>query len=79
MTIERLVASITEDRRASYLFPTKTAAEAVGMEPNKFGEWWYRTRRKLIALSQVHPGELAAEFAAIFALAESERQRRTEP
>lgn len=77
MTIERLVASVTEDRRASYLFDTKSAAKAVGCEPNKFGEWWYRTQRKLTALYHAHPGETAAELMAIVALAESQRQRRS--
>jgi hypothetical protein len=71
--ITRLVASITEDRRADYLFDTRTASDAVGCPPNKFADWWYRTRRKLIALGEVEPGELAAEMAAVFAIA-AERQ-----
>lgn len=74
--IERHVASITEDRRASYLFSTKIASEAVGCVPNKFEDWWRRTQHKLIALALVNPGQLAAEMASIFALAEVERQRR---
>lgn len=75
-TIERAIASITEDRRADYLFDTKTAAEAVGCHPNKFNDWWQRTRSKLIDLYIAQPGQLAAELAALIALAESERQRR---
>lgn len=76
-SIESLVRSITEDRRADYLFPTKTASEAVGCHPNKFGDWWARTHSKLIALYLACPGELAAELAALIALAESQRQRRS--
>ena len=62
-SIERLIASITDDRRAAYLFDTKTAAEAVGCHPNKFNDWWQRTRVKLIALYQSQPGQTAAELA----------------
>lgn len=72
--IERQIRSITEDRRAGYLFATKTAAAAVGCHPNKFGDWWARTQSKLIALYQACPGELAAELAAMIALAEAQRQ-----
>lgn len=78
-TIERVIASITEDRRASYLFETKTAAAAVGLVPNKFGDWWTRTRRKLIELYKAQPGELAAELAALIAIAEAERQSDKPP
>jgi hypothetical protein len=74
--VERAIASITEDRRASYLFSTKTAADAVGCHPNKFNDWWQRTRSKLIDLYVAQPGELAAELAALIAMAEAERQRR---
>lgn len=76
MTIEARVASITEDRRASYLFNTKAAAEAVGCHPNKFNDWWRRTVDKLIELYIAQPGQLAAELASLIALAEAERQRR---
>lgn len=68
--------AVTEDRRSDYLFHTPTAADAVGCCPNKFGDWWYRTRRKLRELAIRQPGELAAEMAALFAHAEAERQRR---
>lgn len=74
--IERAIASITEDRRASYLFNTKTAADAVGVVPNKFNDWWQRTRAKLIELHIAQPGETAAELAVLIAQAEAERQRR---
>ena len=74
--IEQAVASITDDRRSDYLFDTKSASEALGCPPTKFGDWWYRTRRKLIELYQAQPGELAAELLGIIALAEAERQRR---
>lgn len=70
-------APITEDRRADYLFDTKLAAEAVGCHPNKFGDWYYRTKRKLEALADVQPGQTAAEFLGIIANAEARRQRRT--
>ncbi|MGN6727785.1 MAG: hypothetical protein ACTHLZ_17835 [Tepidisphaeraceae bacterium] len=73
--IEHAVLSITEDRRSSYLFDTKIAADAVGCHPNKFNDWWIRTQRKLIALYQVQPGELAAEMMAMIARAEAERDR----
>ena len=42
--IERHVASITEDRRAPYLFDTRRAAQALGCHPNRFADRWYRTR-----------------------------------
>lgn len=75
-SIDRLVGSITEDRRASYIFDTKRASEAVGCVPNKFGDWWTRTRSKLIALHLAQPGQLAAELAAMIAMAEAQRQRK---
>ncbi len=74
--IQRRVAAITEDRRASYLFDTKTASDAVGCHPNKFNDWWQRTQQKLIELYIAQPGELAAEMAGLIALAEAERQQR---
>lgn len=77
LPIERAISSITDDRRASYLFDTKTAADAVGCHPNKFNDWWQRTKSKLIELYLREPGALAAEFAALIARAEAERQRRT--
>lgn len=67
--IERRIASITEDRRASYLWDTKVAAEALNIQPNRFGEWWLRTRGKLIDLFMAQPGETAAELAALIATA----------
>ena len=75
-SIERAIASITEDRRASYLFDTKAAAEAVGCHPNKFADWWTHTHHKLLSLYLAQPGELAAELAALIALAEAVRQRQ---
>jgi hypothetical protein len=75
-SIERAIALITEDRRATYLFNTKAAAEAVGCHPNKFNDWWQRTQQKLIELYIAQPGELAAEMAGLIALAEAERQQR---
>lgn len=75
-TIERALAQITEDRRAQYLFHTKTAADAVGCHPNKFNDWYQRNKAKLIELYIAQPGETAAEMAALIAQAESERQRR---
>jgi len=74
-TIERTLAQITEDRRATYLFHTKTAADAVGCHPNKFNDWWQRSRSKLIELYKAQPGEFAAELAAMIAQGEAERQR----
>lgn len=78
MTIDRKLRSITEDRRADYCFDTKTASEAVGCVPNKFGDWWRRTRGKLVQLHQAQPAALAAEYAALVADAERERERRKE-
>lgn len=78
-TIEQRLRSITEDQRSDWLFDTKTASDAVGCHPRKFGDWWHRTTRKLIDLYQVQPGQLAAEFATIIARAESERQQRQHP
>ena len=75
-TIERAIALIKEDRRADYLFHTKTAAEAVGCHPRKFNDWYQRNKAKLIELIIAQPGESAAELAVLFAQAECERQRR---
>lgn len=74
--IEQAVRSIMEDHRANWLFDTKRASAAVQCHPRKFGDWWLRTQRKLIELYIAQPGQLAAELAALIALAESERQRR---
>ena len=74
--VERAIAAIREDRRADYLFSTKIAADAVGCHPNKFHDWWYRTREKLIELARVQPGETAAELAALIACA---MERRSDP
>jgi hypothetical protein len=78
-SIQRAIAAITDDRRSSYLFDTKTAADAVGCVPNKFGDWWARTRGKLIDLYKAQPGQLAAELAMLIALGEEERQQSAEP
>lgn len=59
--------SVREDRRADYLFNTKIASEAVGCHPNKFGDWWRRSRHKLVRLCQAQPGETAAELALVIA------------
>lgn len=75
-SIEDALTSITEDRRSAYLFRTHAAAHSLRISPTKFGHWWYRTRDKLMALAADQPGELAAEFAMIFALAESQREIR---
>ena len=45
-------------------------------DPDKFNDWWQRTRGKWIELIIAQPGESAAELAAMFAQAEAERQRR---
>jgi hypothetical protein len=77
--IERRIASITEDHRAAYLFGTKTAADAVGCHPNKFGDWWTRTEDKLLRLCRAQPAQLAAHFAVIFARAQQERGQKGNP
>jgi hypothetical protein len=74
--IEAHVDAIRDDRRADYLFNTKVAAEAVGCHPNKFADWWFRSRAKLIDLFVAQPGETAAELAALIAMAAAERERR---
>lgn len=74
--IDAQAALVKEDRRADYAFNTESAADAVECYPRKFGEWWYRTRRKLVALYIAQPGQFASEFAGIIALAEQERKRR---
>jgi hypothetical protein len=82
MSIARAIAAITEDRRCDYLFHTKSAAAAVGCHPNKFSDWWFRTRAKLIELHLDQPGQLAAELAALIAAAEDLRSadlRSAEP
>jgi hypothetical protein len=73
--IARVIASITEDRRSSYVWNTKIAAASLDIEPNRFGEWWQRTKSKLTALAIVQPGETAAELAALIATAMVERDR----
>jgi len=75
-SIERRIGSITEDRRADYLFDTQRAADALHVHPNRFHDWWYRTHGKLLDLYIAQPGETAAEFMAIIAAGEAERQRR---
>jgi len=76
--IDNFIAALTADRRAPYLFHTKTAADAVGCHPNKFSDWYQRNRAKLIELYIAQPGETAAEMAALIAVAEAERQRRAQ-
>lgn len=61
--------AVTEDRRASYLWDTRTASEAVGCVPNKFGDWWSRTERKLTALAAADPAATAAMLALVLAKA----------
>jgi hypothetical protein len=75
-TIERAIASVTEGRRASYLFDTKVAATHLRMHPNKFHARWYRTRDWLIDLYEAQPGALAAEMLAIIAAGEARKQQR---
>jgi hypothetical protein len=70
MSIRSVLAAIREDCRTDYLFDTKIAANAVGWHPNKFGFWWFKTKRMLIQLYLAQPGELAAELAALIAEAE---------
>lgn len=77
--IQRRIASITEDRRADYLFDTKAAAAALGVHPNKFSDWWFRTRGKLIELYQAQPGQTAAELAVILAEAHREQAKQAAP
>jgi hypothetical protein len=79
-TIQSVLAALTEDRRANYLFQTKIAADAVGCHPRKFPDWWYRTKPKLTELYIAQPGELAAELAVLIAEAEAvKQQRRDQP
>jgi hypothetical protein len=75
MSIERAIASIREDRRADYLWDTRTVAQALNVHPNRFHDWWYRTRERLELLCMVDPGNTAAELLAIVAAAEARRQR----
>ena len=74
--VEQAINSLTDGRRATWLWDTKLAASAVGCVPNKFGDWWGRTEDKLIELFVAMPGETAAELAALFAKAEMVRQQR---
>jgi hypothetical protein len=76
MSVERVIASITEDRRTDYLWETKLAAPVAGMVPNKFKDWWMRNREKLEALARRFPAETAAELALILARAASEERSR---
>jgi hypothetical protein len=74
--IEQKLRSITEDQRAQWLWDTKRAADAVQCHPRKFGDWWSRTRGKLIELGADQPGETAAELAALIAMACQLREKR---
>ena len=74
--VEQVVRSITEDRRANWLFDTKTVSAAVQCHPRKFGDWWTRTKSKLIEMSIAEPAAFAVEFAKLIAEAETERARR---
>jgi hypothetical protein len=73
--VERSLAAVTEDRRASYLFDTKAASEAVRCVPNKFGDWWSRTEWKLTELAKRDPAAVAAHFAMILARAAEQARR----
>ena len=73
--IQALIAAVREERRADYLMDTKVSAQALGIEPGRYGEWWYRTREKLVVLCIVQPGQVAAEMLAIIAEAEDRRQK----
>jgi hypothetical protein len=75
MSIDRAIASVREDRRADYLWDTRTVAQALNVHPNRFHDWWYRTRERLELLCMVDPGNTAAELLAIVAAAEARRQR----
>lgn len=77
--IERRIASITEDRRADYTWNTKQAARILGITPTRFGDWWYRTRRKLSDLARSCPAETAAELAILIAQAGAERDQPPPP
>jgi len=57
--------SATEGPRADYPWPTKEAADAVNLHPNKFATWWYATRRKLFLLNRTMPRETAAALMRI--------------
>lgn len=57
---------------------TKVSAQALGIEPGRFGEWWYRTREKFVLLCIVQPGLMSAEMVAIIAEAEDRRQKYEE-
>jgi phosphoribosylcarboxyaminoimidazole (NCAIR) mutase len=74
--IARAIDAIREDRRADYLWDTDVVSKALHVHPNKFSDWWYRTRDKLIDLMIAQPGQTAAELAALIASAEAERSRR---
>jgi len=76
--VQGALASLTRKSRADYLYDTKVAAEAVGCIPTKFGEWWYRTERKLKELYKAQPGQFTASIAVLLAEAESERQEEAE-
>jgi hypothetical protein len=73
MPIEEAIASIMEDRRADYCWPTKEASRVLGIHPNKVSTWWYANRRKLIALAEAMPNETAAELMRVMAQAQSAR------
>jgi hypothetical protein len=68
MTRDRdVLDAATEGPRSPYLFDTKTAAEAVGCHPNKFGDWWMRTEDKLERLGRVQRVALAQHLIKILA------------
>ena len=78
LRIEARLVAVRDDHRASYLFDTKAAADALRLSPNKFGTWWQRTDAKLFELAVYQPAAFAAEFFSIAARAALERDRRME-
>ena len=72
--VARAVEAVTAARRAHYLWETPVAAAALDVSPNKFGDWWSRTERKLVALATQDPAATAAHFAMILAKAAEARR-----
>jgi hypothetical protein len=65
---------LTRDRRTSHFLDVKIGAKSLGIHPNKFSEWVYRTGEKIKLLYRDQPGLMAAQMALWAAEAEADKQ-----
>lgn len=75
-SIERAIASITEDRRSGRLWTDKEMAQATGLHENKCGAWWQVTEERIEKLFALFPGETAAMLAVLTARCVAEMEKK---